>query len=144
VVDVLTQKAYIWDDSGDPLKYEVSDVPEDMVELVAEYREKLIEAAIEMDEDLMMSYLEDGVEPSIDELKRCIRLGTIGLNFFPTYCGSAFKNKGVQNILDAVVDYLPNPTEVEPQEEVDIEGNPTGGLALVDASKPLLGFIQEN
>ena len=137
VVDVLTQKAYIWDDSGDPLKYEVSDVPEDMVELVAEYREKLIEAAIEMDEDLMMSYLEDGVEPSIDELKRCIRLGTIGLNFFPTYCGSAFKNKGVQNILDAVVDYLPNPTEVEPQEEVDIEGNPTGGLALVDASKPL-------
>ena len=137
VVDVLTQKAYIWDDSGDPLKYEVSDVPEDMVELVAEYREKLIEAAIEMDEDLMMSYLEDGVEPSIDELKRCIRFGTIWLNFFPTYCGSAFKNKGVQNILDAVVDYLPNPTEVEPQEEVDIEGNPTGGLALVDASKPL-------
>ena len=137
VVDVLTQKAYIWDDSGYPLKYEVSDVPEDMVELVAEYREKLIEAAIEMDEDLMMSYLEDGVEPSIDELKRCILLGTIGLNFFPTYCGSAFKNKGVQNILDAVVDYLPNPTEVEPQEEVDIEGNPTGGLALVDASKPL-------
>ena len=137
VVDVLTQKAYVWDDSGDPLNYEVLDVPEDMVEMTNDYREKLIEAAVEMDEDLMMSYLEDGTEPSIDELKRCIRLGTIGLNFFPTFCGSAFKNKGVQNVLDAVVDYLPNPTEVDPQEEIDLEGNATGGFAEVDPAKPL-------
>jgi elongation factor G len=137
VVDVLLQKAFVWDDSGDPLSFDEVDIPEDMVDLAAEYREKLIEAAVEMDEDLMMAYLEDGTEPTIEELKRCIRAGTIGLNFFPTFCGSAFKNKGIQNVLDAVVDYLPNPTEVDAQEEVDLEGNATGGLAEVDASKPL-------
>ena len=137
VVDVLLQKAFVWDDSGDPLSFDEVDIPEDMVDLAAEYREKLIEAAVEMDEDLMMAYLEDGTEPTIEELKRCIRAGTIGLNFFPTFCGSAFKNKGIQNVLDAVVDYLPNPTEVDAQEEVDLEGNATGGLAEGDASKPL-------
>ena len=137
VVDLLTQRALIWDDSGDPTKYHEEDVPEDMVDLVAEYREKLIETAIEMDEDLMMSYLEEAEEPSIEQLKACIRKGTRDLTFFPTFCGSAFKNKGIQNVLDAVVDYLPSPTEVEPQEEVDLEGNATGGFAEVDPSKPL-------
>jgi elongation factor G len=73
----------------------------------------------------------------MDTIKRCIRKGTIDLKFFPTYCGSSFKNKGVQNVLDAVVDYLPNPTEVKPQPEVDLEGNPTGEFAIVDASRPL-------
>ena len=137
VVDIMTQKAYIWDDSGDPNNYEITDVPADMVERVQEYREKLIETAIEQDEDLMMSYLEDGEEPSIEDLKRCIRKGTIALDFFPTYCGSAFKNKGVQLILDAVVDYLPNPTEVDPQPEVDMEGVETGKFAVVDPEGPL-------
>jgi len=84
----------------------------------------------------MEAYLE-GNEPSIDDLKRCIRKGTIALDFFPTYCGSAFKNKGVQNVLNAVVDFLPNPTEVDPQPEVDLEGNETGEVATVDASGPL-------
>ena len=97
----------------------------------------MIETAIEQDEDLMMSYLEDGEEPSIEDLKRCIRKGTIALDFFPTYCGSAFKNKGVQLILDAVVDYLPNPTEVDPQPEVDMEGVETGKFAIVDPQGPL-------
>lgn len=137
VVDIMTQKAHIWDDSGDPANFEITDVPADMVERVQEYREKMIETAIEQDEDLMMSYLEDGEEPSIEDLKRCIRKGTIALDFFPTYCGSAFKNKGVQLILDAVVDYLPNPTEVDPQPEVDMEGVETGKFAIVDPQGPL-------
>ena len=136
VVDLLTEKAWIWDDSGDPMNYTLEDVPEDMRDKVAEYREKLIETAVEQDDDVMEKYLE-GEEPDIDTLKRCIRKGTIDLAFFPTYCGSSFKNKGVQLVLDAVVDYLPNPTEVKPQPEVDLEGNETGEVATVDPSKPL-------
>jgi len=136
VVDLLTRKAWIWDDSGDPLKYEIQDVPADMVDAVEEWREKLIETAVEQDDDAMEKYL-DGEEPNIETIKRCIRKGTIDLAFFPTYCGSSFKNKGVQLVLDAVVDYLPNPTEVKPQPEVDMEGNETGNFAIVDADKPL-------
>ncbi|MEO0422246.1 MAG: elongation factor G [Pseudomonadota bacterium] len=136
VIDLLTRKAWIWDDSGDPLKYEIQDVPEDMKELVEEWREKLVETAVEVDEDVMGAYLE-GEEPDLDTLKRCIRQGTINLDFFPTYCGSSFKNKGVQLVLDAVVDYLPSPTEVKPQPEVDLEGNETGEFAIVDPERPL-------
>ncbi len=136
VVDVLNQKAFVWDDSGLPENYEEKEIPEDMVDLVAEYREKLVETAVEQDDDLMEAYLE-GQEPSIEDLKRCIRKGTIALDFFPTFCGSAFKNKGIQLVLDAVVDYLPSPTEVEPQPLTDEEGNETGEVATVDASEPL-------
>jgi elongation factor G len=136
VVDLLTRKAWVWDESGDPMNYTIEDVPEDMVDQVEEWREKLIETAVEQDDDLMEQYLE-GEEPSVEDLKRCIRKGTINLDFFPTYTGSAFKNKGVQLVLDAVVDYLPCPTEVKPQPEVDEEGNETGAFAEVDASKPL-------
>ena len=136
VVDLLTRKAWVWDESGDPMNFELQDVPADMVDKVEEYREMLVETAVEQDDELMEQYLE-GEEPSIDDLKRCIRKGTIKLDFFPTYCGSAFKNKGMQLILDAIIDYLPNPTEVEPQPEVDLEGNETGGLAIVDPAKPL-------
>jgi len=136
VVDLLTRKAWVWDDSGDPTKYEVIDPPAEMSDLVEEYREKLIETVLEQDDDLLEMYLE-GEEPGLDDIKRCIRLGTIALDFFPTYCGSAFKNKGIQLILDAVVDYLPNPTEVKPQPEVDLEGNSTGEFAIVDPKKPL-------
>jgi elongation factor G len=136
LVDLLEQKAYIWEGSEDPEAFEVTDVPEDMTELAAEWREKLIEAAVEHDDDLLESYLE-GEEPSIEDLKRCIRKGTINLDFFPTYCGSAFKNKGIQLVLNAVVDYLPSPTEVKPQPEIDLEGHETGGVAEVDPDKPL-------
>jgi elongation factor G len=136
VVDLLTRKAWIWDDSGDPLNYTIQEPPADMAELVEEWREKLIEAVVEQDDDIMGDYL-DGKEPSVEDLMRCIRKGTIALDFFPTYCGSAFKNKGVQLVLNAVVDYLPNPTEVTPQPEVDLEGNETGNFAIVDADKPL-------
>ena len=136
VVDLLTEKAYVWDNSGDPTKYEIQDVPADMVEKVAEYRELLVETALEQDDDAMEAYLE-GEEPSVETLNACIRKGTIALDFFPTYCGSAFKNKGVQLVLDAVVSYLPSPTEVDPQPEVDLEGNETGEHAIVDSERPL-------
>ncbi len=135
VVDLLTRKAWVWDDSGDPTKYSLDDVPADMTDKVEEWREKLIETALDQDDDLMEKYL-DGEEPSIDDIKKCIRKGTIALDFFPTYCGSAFKNKGIQPVLNAVVDYLPNPTEVKPQSETDEDGNETGKLAIVDPEKP--------
>ena len=136
VVDVLNEKAFVWDDSGLPENFEEKDVPEDMAELVAEYREKLIETAVEQDDELMEAYLE-GNEPSIEDLKRCIRKGTIALDFFPTFCGSAFKNKGIQLVLDGVVDYLPSPTEVEAQPLTDEEGKETGEVATVDPEEPL-------
>lgn len=136
VVDLLSRKAYIWDASGQPENYTIEDIPADMADDVEMYREQLIESAVEMDDELMMAYME-GEEPSIEDVKRCIRIGTRDLKFFPTYCGSAFKNKGMQLLLDAVVDYLPDPTEVEPQDLTDEEGNPTGKKAIVSADEPL-------
>jgi len=136
VVDLLTEKAWIWDDVKSPENYRIEDVPADMTDAVAEWRDKLIETAVEQDDDLMEMYLE-GEEPAIDDIKKCIRKGTISLDFFPTLCGSAFKNKGVQLVMDAVVDYLPNPVEVKPQPETDDEGNETGEFAIVDPEKPL-------
>ncbi len=136
VVDLLTRKSHIWPDPGNPEKFEIGDVPEDMVDLVEEWREKLIETAVEQDDDVMEAYLE-GTEPAIEDIKRCIRKGTIALDFFPTYCGSAFKDKGIQMVLDAVVDYLPSPTEVDPQDLTTEEGEPTGEVALVSVSEPL-------
>ena len=137
VVDVLSKKAYIWDDSGLPENYEVTDVPADMVDKVDQYHEELIETALEMDDELLMEYME-GEMPSVEQIKACIRKGTRDLAFFPTYCGSAFKNKGIQLVLDAVVDYLPSPTEVDPQPLTDEEtGEPTGEVALVSPDEPL-------
>ncbi len=136
VVDLLTRRAWIWDGSGDPQNYRIEDVPPDMAGKVDQYRQELVETALEHDDEAMEQYLE-GNEPDIETIKACIRKGTISLDFFPTYCGSAFKNKGIQLILDAVVDFLPNPAEVEPQPETDIEGNETGARALVDPDYPL-------
>ena len=136
VVDVLTKKAYVWDDTGKPENFEVQDVPADMVDDVDMYHEQLIETAVEQDDDLMMAYM-DGEVPTEEQLKECIRKGTRDLAFFPTFCGSAFKNKGVQLVLDAVVDYLPSPTEVDPQPLTDEEGNETGEHALVSVDEPL-------
>ena len=136
VVDLLTRKAWVWDDSGDPAAYEIQNPPADMADRIEQWREKLIETAVEQDDDLLEAYLE-GREPSLDDIKRCIRKGTINLDFFPTYCGSAFKNKGIQLVLNAVVDFLPDPTEVKPQPEIDLEGNETGEYAIVDPGGPL-------
>ncbi|MBE3669439.1 translation elongation factor G [Vibrio navarrensis] len=137
VVDVLTRQAFVWDDTGLPENYEIKEIPADMVDQVEEYREMMIESAVEQDDDLMMAYM-DGEEPSIEQIKACIRKGTRDLAFFPTYCGSAFKNKGMQLVLDAVVDYLPSPTEVEPQPLTNPEtGEPTGEVATVSVDAPL-------
>ncbi len=135
VVDLMSMKAYIWDDSGLPENFEVTDIPADMVAKAEEYREMMVETAVDQDDDLMEAYLE-GEVPSIEDLKRCIRKGTINLDFFPTYCGSAFKNKGIQLVLDAVVDYLPDPTQVKPQPITDEDGNETGKVAKVDPNEP--------
>ena len=135
VVDVLSQKAYIWDDTGLPENYEITDIPADMVDDAAIYREQLIETALEADEDLLMDYLEGELTPTEEQIKACIRKGTREIMFFPTYCGSAFKNKGMQLVLDAVVDYLPSPTEVNPQPLTDEEGEPTGKFAIVDTKE---------
>ena len=136
VVDLLTRQAYVWDDSGLPENFSIQDVPADMVDMVEEYREMLIETAVEQDDAIMEAYME-GEEPSIEDIKRCIRIGTRTMALFPTYCGSAFKNKGMQLILDAVVDYLPSPEEVDPQPLTDEEGNETGEFAIVSADLPL-------
>ncbi|WP_413113319.1 elongation factor G [Thaumasiovibrio sp. DFM-14] len=137
VVDLLSRQAFVWDDTGLPENYEIKEIPADMVDEVEQYREELIETAVEQDDDLMEAYME-GEEPSVEDIKRCIRKGTRDLAFFPTYCGSAFKNKGMQLLLDAVVDYLPSPTEVDPQPLTDPEtGEPTGEVATVSAEEPL-------
>lgn len=139
VVDLLSRKAHIWDESGQPENFKIEDVPADMVDKVEQYRADLIETAVEQDDDIMERFLE-GQEPTLEEVKACIRKGTISMSFFPTYCGSSFKNKGLQLILDAVVDYLPNPTEVSPQPEVDEHGNETGKLCTVDPNGPFRGL----
>ncbi len=139
IVDLLERKAYVWDDSGLPENFKVTDVPADMVADVEKWRGEMIETAVEQDDAAMEKYLA-GEEVDIPTIKACIRKGTINLTFFPTYCGSSFKNKGVQHVLNAVVDYLPNPTEVQPQPEVDLEGNPTGKFAIVTAEAPFRGL----
>ena len=139
VVDLLTMKAHVWDESGQPENFKIQEIPADMVEKAKEYRAALIDIAVEQDDEAMEKYLE-GVEPDIATLKKCIRKGTIDLVFFPTYCGSSFKNKGLQLVLDAVVDYLPAPTDVKPLPEVDAEGNETGKFAIIDPNAPFRGL----
>ena len=112
LIDLVKMKAYIYkDDIGKEI--EETDIPEDLRELAEEYREKMIEAAAETDDDLMMKYLE-GEELTEDEIRMGLRKGTISVAFTPVLCGSSFKNKGVQMLLDAVVDYLPSPLDVPP------------------------------
>jgi elongation factor G len=135
VVDILTEKAYVWDDSGLPENFKVEEIPADMVDLVAKYREQLVETAVEQDDDLMMAYME-GEEVSVQDLKRCIRKGTIALDFFPTVCGSAFKNKGVQLVLDSVIDYLPCPTDFVPHPLTYELCEPNGQSAIVSIEDP--------
>jgi elongation factor G len=137
LVDILTQKSWVWSDSSDPTSYTIGDIPADLADTAKEYYDLMVEQVVEQDDEVMMQWMEDPDSISEEDLKKCIRKGTIACDFFPTFCGSSFKNKGVQNVLNAVVDYLPNPTEVEAQPEVDLEGNETGERAIVDAGKPL-------
>ncbi len=111
VVDLVRMKAIVWKDETMGAEYEVREIPADMADQAAEYREKMVELAVEQDDAAMEAYLE-GNEPDEETLKKCIRKGTCELKFVPIINGSAFKNKGVQPLLDAVVDFLPSPTEV--------------------------------
>ena len=111
MVDLVQMKGIVWNDESMGADYEIIDIPEDLVDQAAEYREKMLETIVEQDEDVMEAYLE-GEEPDEATIKRLIRKGTIARDFFPVFGGSAFKNKGVQTLLDAIVDYLPSPLEV--------------------------------
>jgi elongation factor G len=120
VIDLLRMKAVVWEDEGLGAKYHDEEIPSDLRAKADEYRHALIEAAVELDDDVMASYL-DGHEPDIDTIKRCIRKAVKQITFVPVLCGSAFKNKGVQPLLDAVVDYLPSPVDRGGIKGVDVD-----------------------
>ncbi len=151
VVDLIEMKALIWNGEELGATWEVTDIPEDLAERAAEFREQLVEAAVENDEAAMEAYLE-GNEPSGDELRALIRTGTITGTYFPVMCGSAFKNKGVQPLLDAVVDFLPSPVDipaikgidVKTEEEVERKASddePLGILAFKIMNDPFVGSL---
>ncbi|CAK0845933.1 unnamed protein product [Prorocentrum cordatum] len=154
VYDLVSEKSVTW--LGDKLgaEFEVKDeIPDGMADVIAEYRESLIETAVEMDEQALEAYLESGEPPSVDVLKKCIRKGTLGFDFVPVLCGTAFKNKGVQPLLDAVVDYLPSPTDLEdtrgkdpkdPDQVVfrkNVADEKFSGLAFKVAADPFIGTL---
>ena len=121
-IDLVTMKAYVYDDETLGAKYKVEDIPADLLDQAKEYREKMIDKVAEHDEQAMERYL-NGESLSVDEIKRAIRAGTINMKLTPVICGSAFKNKGVQQLLDAVVDYLPSPLDIPPVVGVEPAGS---------------------
>jgi elongation factor G len=150
IIDLVRMKGVVWDDESLGAKYHDVDIPADMLEQAREYREKMIEAAVELDDDAMTAYLE-GREPDEPTLKRLIRKAVLVGAFFPVLAGSAFKNKAVQPLLDAVVDYLPSPLDVPPIKAVDPKGNevvrraadsePLAMLAFKIMDDPFVGTI---
>ncbi len=152
VVDLVEMKAVIWDDDQSLMgqKYEIVDIPEDLVELAEEYREKMIEAVAETSDELLDKYME-GEELTKEEIKAGLKQGCIDLSIVPMTCGTAFKNKGVQTLLDAVVDYMPAPTEVPPIKgqyedgtEVLVESTDNGpfaALAFKIMTDPFVGQL---
>ncbi len=151
VVDLVEMKAYVWREETLGAAWDVLDIPADLQAKAEEYREKMIEAAVEMDEGAMERYLE-GEMPSNDEIRAMIRKGTVEVKFFPMFCGSAFKNKGVQPLLDAVVDYLPSPVEVpaikgiDPKNEAEVvrkssDDEPLSMLAFKIMNDPFVGSL---
>jgi elongation factor G len=150
LIDLVRMKAVVWDEETLGAKYSDTDIPADLLDQAKEYREKMIEAAVELDDDAMTAYLE-GKEPDEATLKRLIRKATITGAFYPVLCGSAFKNKGVQPLLDAVVDYLPSPIDVPAIKGVDDKGNevvrhaddkePMSLLAFKIMDDPFVGTI---
>jgi elongation factor G len=151
VVDLIEMRAIIWDDESLGASFRYEPIPEDMVEQATEYRSKLIEAAVELDEDALTAYLE-GQEPDIATLKTLIRKAVRTLAWFPVLCGTAFKNKGVQPLLDAVVDYLPSPLEVpaikgvKPDSDEELvrhsdDAEPFSALAFKIMNDPFVGTL---
>lgn len=151
VVDLVKMKAAVWKDEKLGSDFEYQDIPADLADTAAEAREKLIELAVEQDDAAMEAYLE-GNEPDEETLKRCIRKGTCELAFVPVLCGTAFKNKGVQPLLDAIVDFLPSPAEVpavkgvkpdsdEPMSRESSDGEPLSALAFKIMTDPFVGSL---
>ncbi len=124
VVDLVKMQSIIWKDGSLGAEYEYGEIPADLKAKAEEYRTMLLETAVEVDDEIMEHYL-GGEEVSEDQLKSCIRKGTIKSKFVPVICGSAFKNKGVQPLLDAVIDYLPSPLDIPPTKAIDSNGNET-------------------
>jgi len=120
VIDLIAMKAIVWLEESLGAKFNVEEIPADLLEQAKEYRHKMLEAVVEMDDEVMMEYLE-GVEPDEDTIKRLLRLAVRRRAFHPVLCGSAFKNKGVQPLLDAVVDYLPSPADREGIKAIDFK-----------------------
>ena len=120
VVDLIEMKAIVWDGDGKDAKMTKTDIPADLMDKALEYRAAMIEAAVEMDDDAMGAYL-DGTEPTVEKLREMIRKATVTRTFYPMMCGSAFKHKGVQPLLDAVVDFLPAPTDREAYVCIDVK-----------------------
>ena len=151
VIDVLRMKAYHWKDETMGAEYETIEIPAKYAEQAADYHNKLVEMAVEQDDAIMEAYLE-GKEPTIEQLVACIRKGTISGAFVPVFCGSAFKNKGVQTLLDGVVDYLPSPADVgeisgfniDTKEEIKRQlndGEPLSALAFKVMADPFVGSL---
>ena len=140
VVDLIEMKALIWRDEALGAQWDVVDIPDDLADKAAEYREAMIEAVVEVDDAAMEAYLE-GNEPDNDQIRALIRKGTCAVEFFPILCGSAFKNKGVQPLLDAVVDFLPSPVEVPAIKGIDAKtGEETNRKSSDDEPLSMLAF----
>jgi len=152
VVDLVSNKAIIWQDESLGAKFDIVDIPEELIKQSKEYREKLVEKVVEEDDQIMETYLE-GKVPSVEDIKKCIRLGTIKGNFVPVLTGSAFKNKGVQPLLDAVIDYMPSPIDVDNIKGVDVkdrsielsrkcdDNEPISALAFKIMTDPFVGSL---
>jgi elongation factor G len=152
VVDLIANKAYVWDDESLGSNFDEGPVPEDMLELVAEYRTKLIEGTAEESEELLEKFLTDPDGINEEEIIKAVRKATLDLRITPVICGASFKNKGVQNLLDAIVAYLPNPYELEPVKGInpntdkeefrgpDIK-EPFCSLAFKIATDPFVGRV---
>ena len=151
IIDIVKMKALVWHDEQLGAKFDEVEIPAEYKDKCAELRAALVEMAVEEDDALMEAYLEKGQEPSEADLKRCIRKGAMSFHFVPVMCGSAFKNKGVQPLLDAVVDYLPSPLDIPAVKGIDPKGNeverpaddkaPFAGLAFKIMDDPFVGSI---
>ena len=139
VIDLITMKGLVWNDESKGAEYEITDIPADLVNAAKEAREKLVEAVSSIDDDLMEKYLE-GAEISEAEIRKALRKGTLEMKIVPVVTGSAFKNKGVQTLLDAVVDYLPSPLDVPPIEGINPKTQETESREA-NAAAPFSGLV---
>jgi len=151
VVDLIEMKALVWTSEALGAEWNVVDIPDDLKDKAAEYREKMIETIVDVDEAAMEAYL-DGVMPDNDKIRELVRRGTIDVTFYPVFCGSAFKNKGVQPLLDAVVDFLPSPVDIPAITGIDVrteaevsreasDDAPFSMLAFKIANDPHMGSL---